>query len=66
MITRLVKLTLIPSKVSVFVDLFKSFEPGINGFKGCRRLKLYNDVNKSHIFFTYSEWDSETDLNNYR
>jgi autoinducer 2-degrading protein len=66
MITRLVKLTLIPSKAKDFVDLFMISGPEINGFPGCRLLKLYKDINKSHIIFTYSEWDSEADLNNYR
>src|SRR5436190_4602276 len=66
MITRLVKLTLIPAEINVFIDLFMQSEANINSSPGCRMLKIYKDINKSHIIFTYSEWDSETDLNNYR
>ena len=38
----------------------------IRGFEGCNSLKLLQDVNKPAIFFTYSVWNSEDDLNNYR
>jgi heme-degrading monooxygenase HmoA len=33
---------------------------------GCNHLELLNDIKTSNIFFTYSYWDSENDLNNYR
>jgi heme-degrading monooxygenase HmoA len=29
-------------------------------------VKLLNEINHSNIFFTYSIWDSEEHLNNYR
>jgi (4S)-4-hydroxy-5-phosphonooxypentane-2,3-dione isomerase len=66
MIIRLVKLTLQASKVPEFLALFKSSEENIKKFRGCRRLFLYRDVNNPDTFFTYSEWDSESDLEFYR
>jgi len=66
MITRLVKLTLNPLKTSKFISLFEASQEKIKSYAGCRLLKFYKDVNNPFIYFTYSEWDSEADLENYR
>lgn len=66
MITRLVKLTLESHKIVLFLTLFKSSEEKILSSKGCKKLKLFTDLNHPCIYFTYSEWDSESDLYNYR
>ena len=34
--------------------------------EGCTHLELLNDTNTSNIFFTYSHWQTENDLNKYR
>ena len=34
--------------------------------EGCSHLELLNDINSPNIYFTYSYWNDETDLNNYR
>ena len=55
-----------PSKIEEFLANFELNKAKIRGFKGCEFLELYRDQNNTNIFFTYSYWNSETDLNNYR
>lgn len=66
MIIRIVKMTFDPLKTDDFLKIFDSSKHMIRGFKGCNHLELLNDVNNKNIFFTYSYWESEDDLNNYR
>jgi heme-degrading monooxygenase HmoA len=66
MITRIVKMTFAPDKVSEFQALFNESKERIAGFPGCSHLKLLNSVENPAIFFTYSIWDSEESLNKYR
>lgn len=49
-----------------FLTLFEKYHAQIAGFKNCYGVELLRDKNDSQIFFTYSKWESETDLNNYR
>lgn len=63
---RIVKMTFDPEKVNEFLEVFNSSKHLIRAMNGCQRLELLNDKNSSNIFFTYSYWNSETDLNNYR
>lgn len=66
MITRLVKMTFAPEKVNDFLELFNESKERIAGFPGCQHLKLLNDKASGNIFFTYSIWDKEESLENYR
>lgn len=66
MIIRIVKMSFEPEKVDEFLELFNSSKHLIRNFKGCSHLELLNDLKYGTIFFTYSWWESETDLNNYR
>ena len=66
MITRIVKMTLQPEKVNEFISFFDTIKHQINTYKGCQGVKLLQDKNKPNILFTYSLWNSEEDLNNYR
>ncbi len=66
MITRIVKLTLQPDKVTDFIALFNSSKSSIRNTKGCNHVELLCDIKLPHLFFTYSSWDSEEDLNRYR
>ena len=66
MIIRIVKMTFQPEKVNDFQKIFDDSKYLIRNMPGCSRLELLNDINKSDIFFTYSFWESEKDLNNYR
>lgn len=55
-----------PAKIDEFLGNFDSVQEKIRNFEGCNFLELYRDQNNTNIFFTYSYWDSETDLNKYR
>ncbi len=66
MLTRLVKMTFLSDKISVFQEIFEESHKKITSFEGCVEVELKRDVNFSNIFFTISKWKSEEDLNNYR
>jgi autoinducer 2-degrading protein len=63
---RIVKMTFAPEKVSEFLANFKEVKHKIRAFDGVKHLELLNDKNKPNIYFTYSIWESEHHLNNYR
>ena len=66
MLVRIVKLSLEPSKIEEFLSNFESQKEHIRGFSGCEFLELYRDKHNTNVFFTYSYWQTETDLENYR
>ncbi len=66
MIIRIVKMTFAPEKVNDFLEIFNTSKLLIRNFKGCSHLELLNDINQPNIFFTYSYWQEESNLNNYR
>ncbi|NRB84455.1 MAG: antibiotic biosynthesis monooxygenase [Winogradskyella sp.] len=66
MLVRIVKMSFDPLKIAEFLANFEANKKKIRGFQGCNFLELYRDQNNTNIFFTYSYWDSENDLNNYR
>jgi len=66
MITRIVKMTFEPEKVEAFLDNFESVKHEIRDFDGCEKVLLLQDMANPAIYFTYSWWQSEADLNNYR
>ena len=66
MIRRIVKMTFEPDKVEEFKTIYRTNWRHIRGFEGCDHVELLQDINDSRIFFTYSHWHSEQDLENYR
>jgi len=66
MIKRIVKLTFRESETETFLRIFKSKKNKIRAFEGCLHLELWRDVKTPNVFFTYSFWNSESDLNAYR
>lgn len=66
MFVRIVKMSFATSNIDRFTSLFDSKKEYIRNFSGCRLLELYQDKTNPNIFFTYSYWDTETDLENYR
>ncbi|MEM5564985.1 antibiotic biosynthesis monooxygenase family protein [Psychroserpens sp. AS72] len=66
MLIRIVKLSLEPSRIKEFLSNFESQKKNIRAFEGCEFLELYRDKHNTDIFFTYSYWQSEADLENYR
>ena len=66
MITRLVKLSLEPSKAAEFEAIFKESQQLIQNFKGCQKTDLFKVSGSQAEFFTISYWDNEQHLDNYR
>ncbi len=66
MLVRIVKLSFHPDKIPAFLENFELVKNQIRNFTGNRLLELYQDKTNASIFFTYSYWDSEDDLENYR
>jgi len=67
MLVRIVKMEFKPEEVANFIQLFEERKEKIRSFPGCNYLELLQgtDANTT-VFMTYSYWDSEDDLNNYR
>jgi quinol monooxygenase YgiN len=55
-----------PEKVNAFLDLFVATKAKINSFEGCNGVQLMKDIQSDNIYFTYSTWTSEKELENYR
>lgn len=53
-------------KVTDFLEIFESSKEKIAGMPGCNSVELLQDYNEENIYSTYSIWDSEENLNNYR
>jgi quinol monooxygenase YgiN len=66
MIKRIVKMSFDPARVEDFKTIFKNNWKYIKGFEGCSHVELLQDKLHSHVFFTYSIWQSEEHLNRYR
>ena len=66
MFTRIVKMQFEKENIPAFLANFETVKEKIRSFPGCTFLELYNDKNDETIFFTYSRWNVEADLENYR
>lgn len=66
MFVRIVKMSFEPTKVDEFLNLFDAKKDLIRNFKGCEFLELYRDKQHDNIFFSYSYWENEECLHNYR
>ena len=53
-------------KVPNFLKSFGLVKEKIRTFDRCSHLELYQDKNDPAIFFTYSKWEKESDLMNYK
>ncbi len=53
-------------KISLFLANFEANKERIRAFEGCSFLELYQSKTTPEIFFTYSYWESEAALENYR
>lgn len=66
MLVRIVKLSIDPEKVEQFTSHFEKVKQNIRNAPGNRLLELYQDKTHNNVFFTYSYWEKEEDLENYR
>jgi hypothetical protein len=66
MFVRIVKMSFNAEKINTFKEIFQLKKKLIRASKGCSLLELYQDNKNPEIFFTYSYWETEQDLENYR
>jgi len=66
MLIRIVRMTFQPDLVEAFLENFEVHKKSIRNFPGCLHLELWRDENQKNIFTTYSHWESEEHLNQYR
>ena len=66
MFVRIVKMSFQPEKIEEFLGNFNEKKAFIRKSPGCNLLELYRDKTNPNIFFTYSYWETEQDLENYR
>ena len=65
-ITRIVKMTFKTEHITDFANYYNSIKGKVAGQPGCNGVKLLKEIGETGVFFTYSNWDSVDDLNNYR
>ena len=63
---RVVRMTFRPEEAQAFLENFEAHKSLIRNFPGCQHLELWQDQNQKNIFVTYSHWESEVALNQYR
>ena len=66
MITRIVRMEFQPAHADDFLDHFRGVAPRIRAFPGVLHLELHRDAAQPNVFYTYSIWDGENELENYR
>lgn len=66
MIRRIVKMTFEPNACARFLEVFENSKEKIRAFPGCRHLELWRAKAPNNLFMTYSHWDSEAALEDYR
>lgn len=66
MIKRIVKLTFAEDQTNAFLQIFEESKHKIIAFEGCRHLELFRATQTPNIFFTYSYWDHQEALDQYR
>ncbi len=66
MFVRIVKLSFHPENIPAFLQNFEEIKEKIRNAPGNCLLELYQDKTNPSIFFTYSYWETEDDLENYR
>ena len=66
MFVRIVKMSFHEEHIPAFLENFELMKTKIRNAHGNRFLELYQDKYDARIFFTYSYWETEDDLENYR
>lgn len=66
MINRIVKMTFRDDAIPSFMALFEEVCERIRAQPGCQSVELFQDVRDPRVLFTYSLWNDERALNEYR
>lgn len=59
-------MTFQPDRAKDFLVVFENAKDRIKSSPGCLHLELLRDYNADNCFTTYSHWQNEEALNNYR
>lgn len=63
---RIVKMTFEEERITEFLNFFDTIKSIVNNFPGCSGMQLLRDIHSPNIIFTYSTWEKEENLENYR
>ncbi|GAB4235939.1 MAG: hypothetical protein Tsb0034_10340 [Ekhidna sp.] len=66
MLIRIVRMEFQPEKVEAFLALFEEVKDKIAAFPGCHHVELCEDAQQTHVYYTFSKWEGENDLEKYR
>lgn len=66
MIVRIVKMVFREGEAENFMKVFNESCDKIRSFPGCQHLTLLKGEEEQNTFFTYSYWESPSDLEAYR
>jgi quinol monooxygenase YgiN len=66
MLIRIVKLHLKDHKINDFLIHFETIKWKVTNFPGCNGMKLLQDKENLNIIITYSSWQDENALDNYK
>jgi quinol monooxygenase YgiN len=66
MFVRIVQMSFHSKHIKEFQEIFEEKKELIRNSEGCNLLELYQDKTNPEIFFTYSYWESDNDLEKYR
>ncbi|MCS6904203.1 MAG: antibiotic biosynthesis monooxygenase family protein [Bacteroidia bacterium] len=66
MIYRLVRMSFVPQRVNEFIEIFKQSREKIKNFPGCISLVLFQDLKDKNVMYTWSLWESEAALEEYK
>jgi heme-degrading monooxygenase HmoA len=66
MFVRIVKMSFHSKCIKEFKEMFEEKKQLIRNSNGCNLLELYQDKNNPEVFFTYSYWENESDLECYK
>jgi len=55
-----------PKRVTDFLALFEEVKEKIAAREGCTHLELCKDASIDYVYYTFSTWESEGDLESYR
>lgn len=66
MLIRIVRMTFKLEEVPAFLENFEANKSFIRNFPGCQHLELWQDETHKNIFMTYSYWENENALDQYR
>ena len=66
MLVRIVKLQFKEEKINDFLMHFETVKWKVASFPGCKGMKLLQDIKNPCIIMTYSIWDNEEALENYK